>query len=493
MKLANQTNFEIPPSKPGESHSSEQEPKKKDFIRGILQGLKTPIPDDLPPKEISKKVISIAWPALVESFLIQLVSMVSTMMVGGVGTWAIAAIGYCTQPRFLILAVFQAFNTGSTALIARAKGAGHDEDANVIMHQSLLLSFGASLVMGGLGYLFATPMVIFMGANEPATIAAATTYMRVLMLTFPANAITLAVTACLRGIGRTKISMTYNIVANLVNVAVGYVFINGHFGMPKLGIMGAALGMATGQIVSLVIALYALISGSDMLRLRFKMLFQIVPRILKGVLNIGSPAMLEQLFMRSGQIMFSIVVASLGTDAFATHTIANNIFSMSMMIGQSFGISATSLIGQSLGKKRPDHGKAYVQQCRRYSMLVSMGLAASFFLFGKYLMGLYTTEASVIAQGAVLLRIVAVIQPLQSSQMVLSGALRGAGDTKAVAVSAFTGIVIVRPIVAYIMVNLVGTGLNGVWLAIVFDQCIRSAYTMWRFSSDRWQDVKVDM
>jgi putative MATE family efflux protein len=359
------------------------------------------------------------------------------------------------------------------------------------MHQSLLLSFVASIVLGFIGYIFATPMVVFMGASEPETIAGATLYMRVLMLTFPANAITLAVTACLRGIGRTKVSMTYNITANVVNVIVGYVFINGHFGMPALGIMGAALGMAAGQIVSLLIALYAIIGGSDMLKLEFKRLFQIKPRILKGVLNIGSPAMLEQLFMRSGQIMFSKVVASLGTQAYATHIIANNIYSMSMMIGQSFGISATSLIGQSLGKKRPDHGKAYVQKCRRYSMISSMLLAGSFFFFGRQLVAMYTTDAAVIAQGALLLKIVALIQPLQSSQMVLSGALRGAGDTKAVAVSTFTGIVIVRPIVAYIMVFMVGAGLNGIWLALVLDQTIRSSYTMWRFASDKWKDVKV--
>jgi putative MATE family efflux protein len=469
----------------------DEKPAKKGFLKGILEGMETPVPADLSAKDISSKVIMIAWPALVESFLIQLVSMVNTIMVGSVGTAAIAAIGYVTQPRFLILAVFQAFNTGSTALIARAKGAGNDDDANTIMHQSLLLSFFASIAMGVLGYIFATPMVVFMGANEPETIAGATLYMRVLMLTFPANAITLAVTACLRGIGRTKVSMTYNIIANVVNVIVGYVFINGHFGMPALGIMGAAIGMAAGQIISLLIALYAIVAGSDMLRLEVKRLFQIETRILKGVLNIGSPAMLEQLFMRSGQIMFSLVVASLGTDAYATHVIANNIFSMSMMIGQSFGISATSLIGQSLGKKRPDHGKAYVQKCRRYSMITSMILAGSFFFFGRQLVGMYTTELAVIAQGAILLKIVAVIQPLQSSQMVLSGALRGAGDTKAVAVSTFTGIVIVRPIVAYVMVYILGAGLNGVWLAIVFDQIIRSAYTMWRFASDKWMHVKV--
>lgn len=484
MILAPETNFNVP-------SAPDVKPAKKGFLKGIFEGLQTPVPDDLPAKEISSKVIAIAWPALVESFLIQLVSMVNTMMVGSVGTAAIAAIGYVTQPRFLILAVFQAFNTGSTALIARAKGAGNDEDANTIMHQSLLLSFGASLVMGFLGYVFAKPMVMFMGANEPDTIAGATLYMQVLMLTFPANALTLAVTACLRGIGRTKISMTYNIIANVVNVIVGYVFINGHFGMPAWGVFGAALGMAVGQIVSLLIALYAVIAGSDMLKLEMKKLFQIRPRILKGVLSIGSPAMLEQLFMRSGQIMFSKVVATLGTDAYATHIIANNIFSMSMMIGQSFGISATSLIGQSLGKKRPDHGKAYVQKCRRYSMITSMLLAGSFFFFGRQLVGMYTTEALVIAQGALLLKIVAVIQPLQSSQMVLSGALRGAGDTKAVAVSTFTGIVIVRPIVAYVMVFMIGAGLNGIWLAIVFDQCIRSAYTMWRFASDRWMHVRV--
>ncbi len=107
-----------------------------------------------------------------------------------------------------------------------------------------------------------------------------------------------------------------------------------------------------------------------------------------------------------------------------------------------------------------------------------MLLAGSFFFFGRQLVAMYTTDAAVIAQGALLLKIVALIQPLQSSQMVLSGALRGAGDTKAVAVSTFTGIVIVRPIVAYVMVFMVGAGLNGIcWLwswirrSVLLTQC----------------------
>ncbi len=465
--------------------------KKVGFIRQIKNGLTSPMPDDLSKKEISARVVAIAWPAMLESFLLHLASMVNTMMVGNIGNWAIASIGYCTQPRFLLLAVFQAFNTGSTALIARAKGSKNPEEANTIMHQSVLLSLGVSILFALFGYIFATPMVKFMGAETEQTIVGATQYMQLLMLSFPANALSLAITAVLRGIGKTRVSMVYNVTSNVINVVVGFLFIPGRFGLPKLEVLGAALGMALGQVVAMFIALFVIIRGTDMLKLRLRLLFKINPDVLRRVIKIGTPSMLEQFFMRVGQIMFSKVVASLGTDAFATHQIANNILSMTMMNGQSFGISATSLLGQSLGYKRPDHGKACVQLCRRYAMIISLTMAAGMFFFGKFLTGMYTDDPNVIIEGAMLLKIVAVIQPLQSSQQVLSGALRGAGDTKAVAMCTFLGIVLVRPLIAMTLVYGVKIGLVGVWLALVCDQTMRSCYTMWRFASDRWKYLKV--
>ena len=465
--------------------------EKTSIIRQVLRGLSTPKPDDLDTKTISSKVLTIAMPALAESFLLHLASMVNTMMVGGIGTWAISSIGYCTQPRLLLLAVFQAFNTGSTALIARSKGANNVKDANIIMHQSILLSVAASIVLAVLGYIFATPMVIFMGAETPQTVLASTQYMRMIMLSFPANALSLAVTAVLRGIGKTRIAMVYNVSSNVVNIIVGFLFITGRFGLPRLEVMGAALGMACGQIVGMLIALFAIVRGADILHFDIRQLFKLHKDMLRRVIKISMPAMLDQLCMRVGQLMFSKVVASLGTDAFATHQIANNILSMTMANGQSFGIAATSLLGQSMGAKRPDHGKAYVQRCRRYSMMISVGLALTMFFFGKFLTGMYTTEIEVIIQGAMLLKIVAVIQPLQSSQQVLAGALRGAGDTKAVALCTFMGLVLVRPIVAFSLVYGANWGLVGVWLALVSDQAMRSCYTMWRFAMDKWKNIKA--
>jgi putative MATE family efflux protein len=465
--------------------------EKVGFIRQVVRGLSTPKPADLDSKTIASRVRTIALPALAESFLLHFASMVNTMMVGGIGTWAIAAIGYCTQPRFLLLAVFQAFNTGSTALIARAKGSGDIKEANTIMHQSILLSVLASLALAVLGYVFATPMVVFMGAETPQTILGATQYMRVIMLSFPANALSLAITAVLRGIGKTRIAMVYNISSNVVNIIVGFLFITGRFGMPRLEVMGAALGMACGQVVGMIIAVYAIVRGADILRFDISRLFHLSKATLKRVTKIGAPAMLDQGAMRAGQLMFAKVVASLGTEAYATHQIVNNILSLTFSNGMAFGVAATSLLGQSLGYERPDHGKAYVQICRRYSMIISIGLAAFMIIFGRFLVGMYTTETDVIIQGAALLWIVALVQPLQSSQQVLAGALRGAGDTKAVAFCTFLGLVLVRPILSYTLVNMANWGLWGVWFALVCDQTMRSCYTMWRFASDKWKTIRV--
>ena len=465
--------------------------EKKNIFKVIAGGFTARFPEDFSHREGRASVIAIAWPAFAESFLLHLASMVNTMMVGSLGAWAIASVGYCNQPRLLIASVFQAFNTGATALIARAKGAQNPIEANLIMHQAILFSMSVSVVLAILGYIFATHMVIFMGASEEITITGSTQYLRIIMLTFPAHAFSMAVTAMLRGIGKTRVSMVYNITANVINVLVGFLFIQGRFGLPALGVRGAALGLGGGQVIAMSMAFITILRGSDMLKLRFSMMFRFDKVTLRRIIRIGTPAMFEQLCMRTGNIIFSRIVASLGTIAFATHQIAMNIHQMTFMNGQAFGVSATSLLGQSLGRKRPDQGKALVQLCRRYALFVSLTFSVCLTLFGRGLMSLYTDDPGVLAAGAILLVVVAILQPLQSSQQVLAGALRGAGDTKAVALCIFIGLVVIRPVLSFTLVSFARLELLGVWLALMVDQGTRSVYTLHRFMSDKWSKIKV--
>ncbi len=195
--------------------------------------------------------------------------------------------------------------------------------------------------------------------------------------------------------------------------------------------------------------------------------------------------------MRTGVIVYARTVASLGTVVYATHQIAMNIQAMSFMTGQAFAVSATSLVGQSLGKKRPDMAESYSNHTRRVGMAISLVLAGIFFFFGRQIVSLYTNDPAIIDQGARILRLVALVQPFQSSQFILAGALRGAGDTRATMVITFITVLLVRPGLALLLINQFNWGLDGAWIALVTDQVLRSSLVLLRYNSGKWKKIKI--
>ncbi|HZJ82212.1 MAG TPA: MATE family efflux transporter [Clostridia bacterium] len=461
----------------------------------ITQGKQKKVGKRLPPEINSgmmyRDVVRIAGPSFIELTLTQLASMADMMMVGQLGAWAIAGVGLTNQPKFLLMAMFIAMNVGATALVARYKGAGQYEKANNILRQALLLTFVFSLTASIIGYVFAGQLISFMGAADAETLQAGTEYLKIQMIGFVFMALTSTITATLRGVGDSRTAMVYNLVANAVNVILNYLLIYGHFGFPKMGIKGASLATIIGQGVAFLMATRVILRGEQYLSLDIKDGFKPDWKALKSIVNIGAPAMIEQLVMRVGMIIYSITVASLGTVAFATHNVAMNIQAMSFMSGQAFAVSATSLVGQSLGKKRPDMADAYAKRTRRVGMIFSIFLGLTFFIFGRSIVSLYTSDMEVIDQGAKILMLMAFIQPFQSSQFILGGALRGAGDTRATAVIIFITVLLVRPGLAIISINKLGWGLMGAWIALAADQVIRSFLVLMRYNSGKWKSIKV--
>lgn len=449
------------------------------------------IPEGVTSRMLYRDIIRIAWPSFIELTLTQLTSMVDMMMVGGLGSWAIAAVGLTNQPKFLLMIMFISMNVGATALVARYKGEGSPQKANMILRQALLLTFVLSLISSIIGFVFSEQMVRFMGATETITLEQGTIYLRIQMAGFVILALTSTVTAALRGVGNSRIAMIYNLTANVVNVILNYLLIHGNLGFPKMVVAGASLATVIGQFVAFMLAMLTVLRGNQYLTLRIRDGFRPDWKAVKSIFKIGIPAMVEQAFLRAGMILYVKVVASLGTVAYATHQIAMNIQAMSFMNGQAFGVSATSLVGQSLGKRRPDMAQAYSSRTRRVGMLVSLGLALIFFFLGKFIVSLYTKETEVIAQGARILMFVAFVQPLQSSYFILAGALRGAGDTKATAVVAFITVLLIRPTLAVFSIKVLHWDLEGAWFALLTDQAVRSLLVLIRFNSGKWKSIKV--
>jgi len=381
-------------------------------------------------------------------------------------------------------------NTGVTALVARYKGQNDKENANLIVRQGLLVTFIATVIFSVLGFVFARPLVLFMGSTEETVTTWATEYLQIQMAGFLTMALTSTITAALRAVGDSRTCMIYNMIANVVNVVFNWLLIYGNLGFPQMGVAGASLATVIGQFVAFIMAFGVLLRGNGFLKLEFKLGFKPNKEALNNMIHIGFPAMVEQLLMRAGIIMFTKTVASLGTTAYATHQVCMNIQALSFMTGQAFAVSATSLVGQSLGKRRADMAQAYCSKTRTVGLISALVLTIAFIFFGGDIVSLYNKSATVIEIGAKIMLFVAFMQPLQSSQFIISGGLRGAGDTRSTARITFLTILLMRPSLAMLFVRM-GWGLYGAWTAFVCDQIVRSLLVLLRYNSGKWKTIKL--
>ena len=449
------------------------------------------LPEGVSLPQVYRDIIRIAWPSFVELILTQLTSMVDLIMVGKLGPWALTSVGLSVQPKFLMMALFMSMTVGSTAMVARYKGAGDPKRANTVLRQSLTLTLVLALTASLVGVLFAKPLIRFMGAADAETLAGGTAYLSIQFMGFFFLALTSAITAALRGVGDSHTAMVYNLIGNGVNVVFNYLLIYGNFGFPRMGVAGASLATVIGQIMAFILAFHAVMSGKHYLHLRFTESFRPDWRELGNIFRIGLPAMLEQFIMRAGLIIYARTVASLGTVAFATHQVCMNIQALSFMNGNAFAVSATSLMSQSLGKKRPDMAQAYSSRTQKVGMLVSSMIAIMFFFWGGHIVALYSDDPMIIEHGAQILKIIAFIQPFQSSQFIVAGALRGAGDTKATAFITFCTVFVVRSGVAVLTIKFLHWGLIGAWVAMAMDQLLRTVMVLHRFHSGKWKLHKI--
>lgn len=455
------------------------------------------LPDGVDKGMMRSDILTIALPSLVELVLTSLTSMADQIMVGRLpgqlGVQALSAVGLCMNPKFILMTALMAINTGTTAVVARYRGMGNQEKANQTFKQSLIFNIFLSAIMMVIGVVFARELIGLIAGNgiSETTVEYAVTYFRIQMYGFIPLMMTNTVTSTLRAIGDSKMPMVYNTIANIVNLFFNYGLIYGKLGMPEMDVAGASLATVIGQCVAFVIAMYIMFSKKRYVYIDFKEKTGYNKTIMSNVLGIGLPSMLEQLCLRIGIIIYSRIVASLGDISYATHMVCMNIQSLTFMSGMAFQNSATTLMGQSLGRRRLDMADNYTRMTRNISFWISCIIGVILALFGGQIVNIYNSTPEIVEMGGKLLAIVAITQPFQSSQFVTTGALRGAGDTKYPAVVIFICTLIVRSVLGYIFVIQLDMGLIGAWFAIVVDQLLKTAMIFARYNTGKWRFFKL--
>ena len=446
--------------------------------------------------QLRMNIFHIVWPVFIEVLLGSLFGMVDMMMVGRISehaAQAVSAVGMTNQPVFLGLSFVQALNVGGTAIIARYYGAKKYKNISLVLkHVMLLAMLGFVIPISVVMIILAPYILAFLGADA-SVIEVGTAYFRVIMLGFIFQSFSFTMTAALRGIGETKIPMRNNLIANSLNVLGNAVLIYGLFGFPVLGVTGAAISTAFSNVIAMSLNLRYVLSKKSVLYLDFKEKFQFRFEMMKDLIRIGLPTALEQLALRVGIISFLNIVSGLGTNVYAAHQISLNILNLTYSPAQAFGITASTLMGQSLGAKNEQLARMYTRMCQRIGFVIAIGMSLFIFFGSQTLAEFYSTEPEIIQNTMIALTIVAFVQPFQSHQLITSGALRGAGDTVWPLIAIFVGSILIRVSLGYIFVNIIGLGLAGAWYAVFIDQFIRWLIILFRFKSGKWKNIRISL
>ena len=445
-------------------------------------------------KSLYKKTMAIAWPSTVEGALMSIIGSVDTMMVGTLGAASIAAVGLTGQPRMILLILAQALCIGTTALCARRKGANNQAGANSCLHQSLTLITFVGIIMTLIGYFGAEWLMKLGGANED-TLELSVSYFRIISLVFLPSCWQLCICAAMRAIGKTRITMVTNITANLVNVTLNYILINGKLGFPALGVKGAAIATACGTCVACLICVFVVLKKGGYYHLA-------LPKFdrdtLNGLTKVGSSSMVEAVCLRAGFLILARLIAGIGTNAFAAYQIVGQVTSLSFTLGDGVATAGTSLVGQSLGAKRKDLAMAHAGVAYKVGIIVSIMLMIVITVFSRQIAMLFTTDEEIIRGVTLSLYVVILAMQPQNGRVILSGALRGAGDVKFVAVCALLSVTLLRPILTYIFCYPVANMFPGLqiavlapWVAFLIDAIVRDRLMHHRLKQGKWLDIKL--
>lgn len=446
---------------------------------------------DLPPeREIIKTTLTIAWPSVLESFFVCLAGMMDTIMVSSLGSYAIAAVGLTQQPKFLGLALFLSMNVAVSAVVARRKGEDDREGANRVLRMALWVTILLTAIISVVFVVFADPIVTLVG-SQPDTHEYAVEYLQIIMGGIGFSTISLVLNAAQRGAGNTRIAMTTNLVSNVVNIVFNYLLIGGHFGFPALGVRGAAIATVIGTVCACFMSIASVLHKDGFIYLRAVKGWIADKFNIRSIINVWSSSFVEQVCLRIGFLLFSMIVARLGTTELAAHQIGMNMMSLSFSFGDGLSVAAVTLIGQSLGRKRPDMAKIYGNVCQKVGLICAVVVSTVYVLFGRQIFQLYSNETAILDYGVVILNILSVMLFFQILQVVQFGCLRGAGDTRFTAMVSLISVTFIRPALSWLLCYPLGLGLIGAWMGTFGDQAVRFVMSFIRFHKGSWTKLKL--
>ncbi|MBE5801576.1 MAG: MATE family efflux transporter [Clostridiales bacterium] len=391
---------------------------------------------------IWQQLLKFFFPILLGTFFQQLYNTVDAMIVGKfVGKEALAAVGGATATLAnLMVGFFTGLSSGATVIISQFYGARKHEEVSRTVHTAAAMTLAGGVIIMVLGLVFSPALLRMMGTPEDV-LPGAITYIRIFFCGMVPSLIYNIGTGILRAVGDSRRPLYFLIAACMVNIVLDVLLVVGL----EMGVAGAALATILSQLVSGTLITLTLIRSHDAYRL-FPKKIRFHGDLLARVVRIGFPAGMQSVMYSLSNLIIQTAINGFGTNVMAAWTAYGKMDGLFWMTINAFGVAITTFVGQNFGAGKYERMRRSVRQCLLMAAIATVALSSFLLLMGGTLLRLFSGDEAVVTHG---LQIVRTLVPTYFTFIcieVLSGAVRGTGDTLIPTLMTLTGVCLLRVI-----------------------------------------------
>lgn len=439
----------------------------------------------------------LAVPAIIAQLSTILMQYIDASMVGQLGADRSASVGLMNSSLWMFWGVCSMVTMGFSVQVAHRLGAKDDAGARDVMRQGISACAAFGVFMALLGMALAPWLPGWLGGT-PEIRHDSTLYFLIFVSAMPILTMNYLAGGMLRCAGNMKVPGLLNAVMCVLDIVFNFFLIFPErevelYGIPftcpgaDLGVVGAALGTVLAECVIAGIMMWYLTCRQPDLRLRGRGgrgSFRPGRPVLRKAARISVPMTLEHIIFCGAQITITVIVAPLGVVAIAANAFAVTAESLCYMPGFGIGDAATTLAGQSYGAGRYGLVRRFTYLTVGLGMAVMTVMSLIMYLCAPLMMAVMSPVGDIVALGTEILRIEAWAEPMYAASIVAYGAMVGVGDTKIPAIMNFGSIWLIRIPLAALMAPTMG--LQGVWIAMCIELCLRGLIFLWRMFGGRW-------
>ncbi|WP_310551010.1 MATE family efflux transporter [Paenibacillus glufosinatiresistens] len=430
-------------------------------------------------------LVRLTWPIFLELFLFMLMGSVDTFMISSVSDNAVSGVGAANQIVGIAILVLSVIGNGAAIVVSQYIGSRRLREAAQVTGTAVSLNLMVGLAL--------SVTLLFLGESLLAALHVTgqireygATYLQIVGSFIFLQALINALAASIRTHGFTKQTMLVSLLMNLLHVAGNYTLIYGHFGMPALGVRGAAISTVLSRLICLFLFFLLLYRVTEV-RVKLSYYLKLSRNYVKQILRIGIPSAFESIIYQACQLTFTLYITYLGAEAMATRQYALNISNYIYLFSMAVAMGTSIIVGRLVGARRPEEAYRRVFQSVKWALLVTVVIDAIVIVFRIPLLGLFTDNSEIIALGAQVLLLSIFLETGRTTNLVIINSLRASGDARFPVYMGLLSMVGMSLPLGYLLAFKLGLGLAGIWLATAADEWTRAVIMYFRWRSRAWE------